>query len=64
MSLMFDFKLLQEPDDEYYEKEIIHCFNCNKVIKDDYYFDRASNKVYCSKECYLKSIEKEYYIDD
>lgn len=63
MSLMLGFKLFQETDDECYEKEIIYCFNCNKVIKDDYYFDRASNKVYCSKECYLKSIEKEY-IDD
>lgn len=60
---LFDFTI-EEKDIEK-EAEIVEgtCSFCSgkiKLIKDGYYLDKESYRVFCSRECYLKEIENEY----
>ena len=59
---MLDFRIFKEEEaieDE--KKEPLICTGCKKVITGDYFYDKITQQIYCSKECYLEQIEKEYF---
>ena len=55
---MLGFKIFNSENSN--EDELRYCIGCNKVIEEDYYYDKITQKIYCSKNCYINQIEKEY----
>lgn len=54
-------KLFAEEEEETIREEI-YCMECNKKINDeDIYYDNTGEKIYCSYECYLKELNREYF---
>lgn len=59
---MVDFNIFKEDDyDDEENKEPFICAECKRIITGNYFYDSITQKVYCSKECCLKQIEKEYF---
>ncbi|MGG7177535.1 hypothetical protein ACQPU1_08090 [Clostridium paraputrificum] len=55
---MLGFKIFNNENED--EDEVVYCIGCNKVIEDSYYYDNNTQKLYCSEDCYINQIEKEY----
>ena len=56
---MLDFRIFKEEEEiEDEKKEPLICTGCKKVITGDYFYDKITQQIYCSKECYLEQIEK------
>lgn len=59
---MLGFKIFRDDvEEEEEDKHPLICSGCNNVIKDNYFYDKIDQKVYCSKKCFLEQIEKEYF---
>lgn len=57
-------KLLKlfEEEEEDIVKEDVYCMECNREVSDcSVYYSNEGEGIYCSYECYIKKLNREYF---
>lgn len=54
-------KLFEEEEEDGVREEV-YCVECKRIIEDEKeFYDSVGENIYCSYECYLKELNREYF---